>query len=291
MYKERLGDEFSTQKFEALRAEACTVGSEAPGIMKVWNAAWVQSQEVSQWLEEMQKKKRGVDKSQIQQTTAANPPGEHGGIEREVKRSEVGEVVSSLALQSVCSAEAVSATENTGESTAAACKDSFNTDIKGSKKQDSNMLQFPETSVTSATGNPISPQIHDFYRENKWRPREHHSEADLRSASSAKDTKSFPVRQTLGRSLSEGSCVKSTSSFSALNTSRKHCHSRSLDQNLQPIQKLHILHRPQNLSCQSGRNSNKGERDGCTVFAQSPEDSKTPETLTTPTENNGSNIL
>ncbi|KAJ4926698.1 hypothetical protein JOQ06_014446, partial [Pogonophryne albipinna] len=58
---------------QAVKAKACAVGSGASGLMKVWNAALVQCQELRQRLEERQKKENGIDKNQIQQTTAANP--------------------------------------------------------------------------------------------------------------------------------------------------------------------------------------------------------------------------
>uniref|UniRef100_A0A8C9X0R8 protein-glutamine gamma-glutamyltransferase n=1 Tax=Sander lucioperca TaxID=283035 RepID=A0A8C9X0R8_SANLU len=89
MYEERLGGEFSTLQFQALKAKACAVGSGALGVMRVWNVAWVQCQEVRQRLQE--KKEKGVDKNQIQPTTAANPQGDDGGIEKEEKKNEEGE--------------------------------------------------------------------------------------------------------------------------------------------------------------------------------------------------------
>uniref|UniRef100_A0A8C4DZ83 Quattro n=1 Tax=Dicentrarchus labrax TaxID=13489 RepID=A0A8C4DZ83_DICLA len=49
MYEERLGGEFSTPHFQALKAKACTVGKGA----LMWNATWVQCQEVRQRLEEI----------------------------------------------------------------------------------------------------------------------------------------------------------------------------------------------------------------------------------------------
>ncbi|KAG7229718.1 hypothetical protein INR49_012514 [Caranx melampygus] len=89
MYEERLGGEFSTPHFQALKVKACAVGSGVSGVMKVWNATWVQCQEVRQRLEEMQKKK-AVDKNQIQQATAAKSQGEGGGMKKKERGSEVG---------------------------------------------------------------------------------------------------------------------------------------------------------------------------------------------------------
>uniref|UniRef100_A0A672ZH05 Quattro n=1 Tax=Sphaeramia orbicularis TaxID=375764 RepID=A0A672ZH05_9TELE len=90
MYEERLGGEFSTQHFQALKAKACAVGSGVSGVMRVWNAAWVQCQEVKKRLEEMQKQKKCLDKKQIQQTTSVDYQGNAGGMENKREKSEVG---------------------------------------------------------------------------------------------------------------------------------------------------------------------------------------------------------
>ncbi|AWP03134.1 pleckstrin -likey domain containing family G (with RhoGef domain) member 4 [Scophthalmus maximus] len=172
MYEKRLGGEFSTVHFQALKVKACGVGSGASGVIEVWNATWVQCQEVRQRLEETQKK-TGVDKHQIQQTTAANSQMENGGTEKE------------------------------GED---------------------------ERPLT------------------KRRPREHHSEADLRITECTEVCDDFPLHKGLGRSLSEGSYVSahltSISGFSPLDVRHKHCQSRlqPLEKNLQPFQNLPISH-------------------------------------------------
>uniref|UniRef100_A0A671XPH5 Quattro n=1 Tax=Sparus aurata TaxID=8175 RepID=A0A671XPH5_SPAAU len=222
MYEERLGGEFSTPHFQALKAKACAVGLGASGVMRVWNAALVECREVRQRLEEMQMKK-GVDKNQIQPTTAANPQGEDGGIE---KREKI---------------------------------------------------------------------------KTKLRPREHHSEADLRSTDSVEGGRDVPPHQPLGRSLSEGShaspYLTSTSSFSPLNVRHKHCQSwtQPLEQNPKPVQNLPNSHNESlqsgNLSCKSKSNGIEDESEGCTASTQSPKDLKTPETLLTAAENNCSNVL
>ncbi|XP_044036632.1 uncharacterized protein KIAA1755 homolog [Siniperca chuatsi] len=280
MYKERLGGEFSTSHFQALKAKVCAVGSGASGVMSVWNAAWVQCQEVRQCLEEMQKKK-DVDKNQIQQTTAASPQGEDGGMEKKEKRSEVGEDECFLTQQLTSRKEVDIISESEGESTSAAC---FNHHLK------------PDTKVPlkNEKMTPVFPQ-NDCQPESKWRPRDHHSETDLRSADSVEKGDDFPSHQPLVRSRSEGSCVRShlTSipGFSPLNIRHKHCQSMTqpLEQNL-PISHNESL-RSGNLSCESKRDSNEAEGEGCKTSTQSPKDLKTPETLLTPTENNGSNDL
>lgn len=297
MYEERLGGEFSTPHFQALKAKACAVGSGASGVMRVWNVAWVQCQEVRQRLEEMQKKK-GVDKNQIQQTTAANPQGEDGGMEKEEKRSEVGE---GSPTQQLTSQEEV-VLESEEESTTAVCFDHLlKPDSKGSEKVESRLQKLPEALVKNEKMTPVFPQNADCHQESKQRLREHHSEADLRSADSVERDDEFPFHQPLGRSLSEGSHVSShlmsLSGFSPLNVRHKHCQDRTqpLEQNLQPVQNLPISHeeclRSGNLSSESKRHSNGEEGDGCTTSTQSPKVLRAPETLLTPTEDNGSNVL
>ncbi|XP_041837157.1 uncharacterized protein KIAA1755-like [Melanotaenia boesemani] len=290
MYEERLSGEFSTPHFQALRARASAVGSGASGMMRVWNAAWVQSQEVRQRLEKMQKTKKSIDKNQTQQATAANPPGEQGEMEKKGKKSEVGEADSSLASQPVSDTEMVNTAES---STAAWLKHNLKTDIKGSKNQETKVQPFTET-VENATRTPIFPQTSDFHQESKWRSREHHSEADLGTASAAKDGENFRSHQPLGRSLSEGSHATNISGFSPLSISHKHCHSRtqSLDK---PIHALHISYNmnlwPGNLSCESRKDSDKEKGKECTLSTQSLENVQTPETTLMPTEINGSNSV
>ncbi|XP_059184640.1 pleckstrin homology domain-containing family G member 4B-like [Centropristis striata] len=303
MHEERLGGEFSTQHFQALKAKACAVGSGASGLLKVWNAAWVQCQEVRQRLQEkMQKKEQSVDKNQIQQTTAAKPPGEDGGKEkeereREEKRSEVGEDESSLTLQPTSQKEVVNITESEGESATAACfNNHLKPGLKVGEKEESQAEKSPEAAGQNEKMTLFSTQNIDCHPDTKQRPREHHSEADLRSTNSVEGGDDFPLHQPLGRSLSEGSCVRSyltnISGFPPLNVRHKHCQSKTqpLEQNLQLVQHLPISHND-SLSCEPKRDSDEEEGGGCTISTQSPEDLGTPETLLTTAENNGSNVL
>ncbi|XP_076610515.1 quattro isoform X1 [Chaetodon auriga] len=302
MYEERLGGEFSTLHFQALKAKACAVGSGASGVMRVWNAAWGQCQEVRQHLEEMQKKKKGIDKSQIQQITAAKPQGEDGGMEKKEKRSEVGEGECFLTQQLTSQKEAVKLSESEGESTTAACfNHHLKPDMKRSEKEELQAQKLPEAPLKNEKTTPVFSQNGNYHPEGKWRPREHHSEADLRSAESVEGGHDFPSHQPLGRSLSEGSSVSSnlmsTSNFSSLNIRNKHCQSRTQPpgQNLQPVQNLPISHneclQSGNLSCETKRDSNEEEGEGGTTSTQSPRDLRSPETLLTTTDNNGSNVL
>lgn len=283
IYQERFDGEFSTRRFQALKAKACAMGVGSSQVKGVWNAAWVRSQEVKQRLDEMQKKtkKKGVDKKQIQPTTAATPLGKHGETNRGGERSEPGEAESLLML----SQKEVNKTGESLKGSLACCKRD-KTEIKESKNQDSTQAENePETTVL--------PQIGDVPPESKWRPREHHSEADLRSFNSTEDAKNFLLYQKLGRSLSEGTCVVvNLSGLSPVSISRKHCHGKkhSLDQTLQPPQNLHTYHhvnlRPEN------RNSEPKmeEEEGCLMSAKSYEEFKRSEILT-PTESNDNNVL
>uniref|UniRef100_I3KTH1 Quattro n=1 Tax=Oreochromis niloticus TaxID=8128 RepID=I3KTH1_ORENI len=227
MYEQRLGGEFSTPHFQAVKAKACALGSGASAAMRVWNAAWAQCREVRQHLKEMQKKKKNIDKNQIQKTTAAKSPGEHGEMEKEGKGSVIAEP-KELHLPEI--------PDKNGENTS---DFSLNTDSR---------------------------------QESKLRPREHHSETDLRDVNSTKGSEDFPSHQPLSRSLSEGSHVcsylMSIPGFSPLNVSHKHCHSKtqSLEQNQQSIQNRPFPHnkrlRPGNLISKSPRDSNEGKGEG-----------------------------
>ncbi|KAM9759771.1 quattro isoform 1-T1 [Menidia menidia] len=283
IYEERLGGEFSTLHFQALRAKACGVGSGASGMMRVWNAAWIQSQKVRQRLEKMQMKKR-VDKNQIQQTTTANPPEDRAEMWGEGKRNELGIAESSMNLQSVSITEVVTPSKNKGESTSELCSRlDLKNECKGNKNQNSIEMQVSK--------------IEDCNVDNKWKFREHHSEADLRSSSSATEGQELPVHQTLARSLSEGSCPTSISGFSPLIISHEHCCSeiQPLDQDLQAIQNLSISCREglwqKHLSCEAKTDNDKEEGERCAFTNQRPEHLEAQNISLTPTDNNGNSFL
>ncbi|XP_034388577.1 quattro isoform X2 [Cyclopterus lumpus] len=287
MYEERLGGEFSTLHFQALKAKACAGAS---GVMGVWNAARIQCQEVGQRLKEMQQKEKGVDKNQIHQITAANPQGEVGGMEKEEKRSEAGEDGCSLTQQPTSQKEEVHAPESKGESTTEACVSHH---VKPDLKGEHQVQELHEGAIkTEKIEKEKFTQNIDCHPETRWGPREHRSEADLRS--SVEGGVSFPPHRPVGRSLSEGASVgsglTSISGFSPLNVRHKHCRG----QNLQPVQNLPASHnessRSGNLSPESKGDSNE-EGGGCTVLTQSPQALRTSETLLTAKENKGSNVV
>lgn len=295
IYEERLGGEFSTQHFQALKAKACAVGSGVPGVMRVWNAAWVQCQEVKKRLEETQKQKKCSDKKQIQPTTSADYQRNAGGMEN---RREKGEEVEgggcSSARQHASNKDPAHVSDCIKETTTGVCvSQHLKPDLKESKALNS--------SETPGKITPVFPQNGTCHPETRWRPRERHSEVDLRTVASVQGER-FPSHKTLGRSLSEGSYVSShfNCGFSPLVVRNKHCENRTrrLEPNLQPGQKVPF---PQNQSLHSGhvklesrRSSNAeegGPSEGCAVSTHSPKDLRTPETLLTQTENNGSNVL
>lgn len=285
MYEERLCGEFSTVHFQAVKAKACAVGPGASGAMRAWNAAWLQCQQLRQHLEEMHKRKKFADKKW---TTAANTQAGDGRLDR---RREKGRGESSLSLQEI--------SETKLESTAAAmCNHYYK---EGGEKGEPREENLPHTPFPDGKTISMFPQNGICHPESKWRPREHHSEADLRSLDSTEVGKDFLVRQPLGRSLSEGSYagsqLTSTYGFPPLNVRNKHCQSRTqpLELNLQPIHILPVSHneslRSGNLSGVSQSVSKEEEGKGSTAFTQSPEDLRTPETLLTATDSNGSVAL
>ncbi|XP_023811025.1 uncharacterized protein LOC101173699 isoform X1 [Oryzias latipes] len=281
LYKERLGGEFSDSNFQALRAKACTVGPGASGMMKTWNAARVRCQEVKQRLEEVQRKKRGKDKNQIPQTAAVNPPGKENEIKG--RRSELEEAEGSSILQPIFQTEGA---YTTGSTAVLHPKHDSKTELKETPNQDSKSLQLPEPLLKNAAETQVFTQIFGCHPEGKRRPRDHHSESDLRTT---KGPKGLLLHHNLGRSLSEGSRATSASSFLPAVIRHKHCHSRtqSLDENMPTIHTLHqdSLSPPQKGNETRG-DSDDGKRGELTVSCK---DLRSPETLTT--ENNNSSLL
>ncbi|KAF7656820.1 hypothetical protein LDENG_00036000 [Lucifuga dentata] len=300
MYGERLGGKFSAPHFQAVKAKACAVGSGASGGMRVWNAAWIQCQEVKQRLEEMLKKK-GIDKNQNQQTTAA--ASQVGVMDKKEKGSEMRGTECSLIKQLPSDKEETNISEKALKNTTDAC---FNVHVKPDFKEESRAILLPEKTVKNGKIVPILPQNGNSPRETKWRPRGHQSEADLRSVDSIKGDEDFPLQKALGRSLSEGSCMSShltsVSGFSPFDAKRSLCQKRTQPflQNLQLIQNLPISpnkgFHSGNLTCELNRDSNTeqgGPTKEYTVLAQNRKDSRTQEALltNTPAEYNGSNVL
>ncbi|CAN9512384.1 unnamed protein product [Ophioblennius macclurei] len=302
MYEERLGGEFSTQHFQAVKAKVCNAGSGASGATRAWNAAWVRCQEVRQRLEEVQKKKRDVDMDQIQQATAASSSEERGGAERDKKRSEAGEEESSRPPETIPQQQLVNVAESAKESISAVTpRQLLRTEFTGSSEKEMKEPQLPETPDETTKNVFWCKQYSNCHPESMQKSREHCSEADLSSVRSRNGSEDFPSHQPLGRSLSEGSygCSPSTSisGLTPLIVSHKHCQSvkQPLELNLLPVQNLPASREqnlwPGNLKCPPKRDGNETETEGSPVPTQSNEDVRTPGTLLTPTDNNGCNVL
>lgn len=291
-----MGDEFSAPLFHDVKSKACAVRSGVSGVMRVWNAAWVQCQEVRRRLEEMQRKKEAcVDKRQTEKATAGNSHGEAGGLEKPEIGADVREAEHPLTPQQITCKEVDDVTHGTHESAYAACLHHNLSSILKEKEA----LQSPTAPVESKII-PLFEVNDDRHPQSKWRPREHHSEADLRSDSAERDS-DFPWHRPFGRSLSEGSCVSSRSTFtlgfSPLNAQHKHCqiNTQPLELNEQLVRDLPSSHQellhPRHFSYKSPRDSSeeKCPTKGCTVSTN--QDVTTPETSVIPAENNGSNVV
>ncbi|KAM3877939.1 quattro [Diretmus argenteus] len=297
MYEEGLAGEFSAPHFQAVKAKACAVGSRASGVMRVWNAAWVQCQEVTKRLGERRKKK-GVDKNQNLQTTAAAPQGNVGVLEREEERSEAGEAGCSLTQESPSSTEVLTISERAVEDSRdggdrecrnVTCSNlHFQPDLKGSEGGEAEALQLPERPVKDGKMSPVLPQNGDCGLETKWRPREHHSEVDLRRIDSVGEGEEFPWQQAHGRSHSEGSCVgarlTSISGASLLSARHNYCQSRTHPLTLQPIQNSPVSRNESfcsgPLSCEPNTDSNTEQgrpTEGPSAPTHSPKDLRTQE--------------
>lgn len=263
MYEERLGSEFSTLNFQAVKAKACTVGSGAGGAMKVWNAAWVQCQQLRQHLDKLQKNKRFFDKEQIQQATAAHPQPEEGGVQESENGSE--------GRQQNCRNDDVKICQRDGG--------------EGTTPPSLHQHLKPEL-----TGNLPHPTAQCAVPQNNWKPREHYSEADLRTVDPVGGGGALPARQHLGRSLSEGSHggIQSPSSFLPLNVRNKHCQSGAepLQLNLHPVHKQPGGHNDSALGHLRSKSEGGDYTGGCAVSSETPRDL----TSATPTGNSGRNV-
>ncbi|XP_037107684.1 uncharacterized protein LOC119123025 isoform X1 [Syngnathus acus] len=262
MYEERLGDEFSTRNFQALKSKACSLRSGSSGAMKVWNAAWVRCQEVRQRLEKMQKKKKACrDKKHNQQTMVVSTHGQTGGME---SKTEMREVESSL------------------------------TQHANSQKVYIPQNQHTKAASLKANENGEPPALKLLPQrkgETKWKPRGHRSEADLRRTASVQTEADVSRHRVLSRSLSEGSCITTYSPFAfalaPFHEKQPLCQTskRTSEQNPEPLQSLPSSYF-ENLSFKS----TEGDQEGLTKEHPAPTLSCDNETIVVPTDN-GSNIL
>lgn len=286
MYEKRLGGEFSTQHFQAQKVKACSVGSGASGLLKVWNAAWVECQEARLWLEETRRQKQQeVDKNQLQQITDKNPPVKDGGLDSR-ERSESG-------VDQVAVTDQPAFPEKFKENHTSGLKTQQKNDANGRENKAPRVLISSESTAPNKEIRPVFSQNGDCPAETACRPREHQSAADLRGAV----CDDFHSHKGLGRSLSEGSFVRlnlmKLSGLLPLNIRHKYCQGRT--QPLEWNQQLFISH---NENIKSGRlnwesrgDSDEAEVEALAASTQSLKDLRTQEALLTAAENNSSSVL
>ncbi|XP_061544589.1 quattro isoform X1 [Phycodurus eques] len=285
LYEERLGDEFSTRHFQALKSKACSLRSGSLGAMSMWNAAWVHCQEVRQRLEKTQKKKVCRDKKQNQQTTALNTHGETGGMEI---KPEMREDEWSLTQQPTCQKDVVHIPKSEHATAASSL-------LKGNEEREPQALKLQRLrNGETRTG----PQIVHFHPDIKWKSRGHHSDVDLsRTALVQGDANPkvmlIPRYQVLGRSMSEGSCITTHMPFSIgvspFNVRQPLCqrNKQLLEQNSEPLQNLSAPH-IESLSFKSRDGNEECPTKEHTTSTQISEDRKE---IFISKENNGSNVL
>lgn len=272
----------------------------------MWNEAWVQCQEARQRLEE-RLKKESADKKQSQQLTAAASQGKRAVMEQGEERSGAREAGCSAALEMTSPKKMVKAEEESRDSGARRSANNstclnphMKPDLNGSKGAET--PQLPDTPAKDEPTVSLLPQNGDL--ETKWRPREHHSEADLRRVDSIGGGEEFPWHQALGRSLSEGSCVSSllSSITGSSPLSTRHCQIKSHSPGLstQPILNSPISRNDSFCSghscCRSSGDSHVeegGPAKGSSDSSQSPNGVRTQEAplLTDTTDQSGSNVL
>lgn len=283
------------------------------GGMRLWNAAWIQCQEVSQQLgERLQQRGEAADKDQ-QQPTAGGAQVKsrvlETGKEREEEKEEKVGAPCSLAPASTSPTGVANnsgrASQDQMESRDSNTRDSahitcfnlpFKADTKGGKGA-KEVSQSPKSPGKEGKLMPVVPQ------DGGGGPGRRHSEADLKRGDPIGKCEAFPWKHSaLGRSLSEGSCMSSllSSECGSSPLSARHSHSRHLVVALQSPQKPYDISR--NGSFCSGHTCCKsnGDREGgdpiqvSSVSLTDPSGDETQESTllaNTQAEENGSNVL
>ncbi|XP_071192706.1 puratrophin-1-like isoform X2 [Salvelinus alpinus] len=310
-YKERLGNCFSARHFQTVKAKAYS--ARGSGGMRLWNAAWIQCQEVSQRLGERLQQRGGAAGKDQQQPTACGAQVksrvlETGKESEEEKEEEVG-APCSLAPASTsppgvadnsgrASQDQMESREsNTRDCAHITC---FNLPFKADSKRGKGakeVSQSPKFPGKEGTLIPVMPQ------DGGGGPGRRHSEADLKRGDPIGKCEVFPWKHSaLGRSLSEGSCMSSllSSECGSSPLSARHSHSRHLVVALQSPQNPHDISR--NGSFCSGHSCCKsnGDREGgdpiqvSSVSLTDPSGDETQEASSladTQSEENASNVL
>ncbi|KAK6320966.1 hypothetical protein J4Q44_G00079420, partial [Coregonus suidteri] len=314
-YNERLGDCFSARHFQTVKAKAYS--ARGSGGKRLWNAAWIQCQEVSQRLgERLQQRGDAADKDQPQ----PNAGGAHlksrvleTGKEREEEKEE--EVVAPCSL-ALASTSPPGVADNSGrssrdqmESRDSRTRDSahitcfnlpFKADSKGSKGA-KEVSQSPKSPGKEGKLIPVVPQDRGGGLGRR------HSEADLKRGDPIGECEPFPWQHgALGRSLSESSCMSSllSSECGSSPLSARHSHSRPLVVALLSPQNPYDISRNGSFcsghSCCESNGDRDGDREGgdpiqvSSVSLTDPIGDETQEDSSladTQAEENGSNVL
>lgn len=196
--------------------KACALGSKSSAAMRVWNAAWLQCQEVRQNLEKMQTKRKSAGKIQSRRSSAARVQ-EVGDTEGDGGEQADGESLPTFQLTSGKEQVKQPETEEAGAVNVANC---VSPDLKGVETDHLSVQDSPPAPKGEAKMMLDDGGHHSGFARSQGRLREHRSNEDLSRVESADGNANFP-RQPLGRSLSEGS--HGNFPLTPLNVRNKHC--------------------------------------------------------------------
>ncbi|XP_021424259.2 uncharacterized protein LOC110493958 isoform X1 [Oncorhynchus mykiss] len=274
-YEERLGNCFSSRHFQKIKA--CSMKSSRG--MNLWNATWVQCQEVSQRLGERLQQGNAANKYQ-QQLTAGGAQVKDRVLEtwkgREKEEEDKEEVVvapCSLTQASNSPPGVADMANNSGRasveqmesrdrrarhSTNIAC---FNLPFKDDLKRSKGAKEASQLAKSPGIEGKLTPAVP---QDGDGGPGRHHSETDLKMGDLVAGCEAFPWKHgTLGGSLSEGSCISSplSSKYGSSPLSARLSHSQPSVVALQsPQNPYDISHNGSFCSCNSCCRTN-GERD------------------------------
>ncbi|XP_030230909.1 LOW QUALITY PROTEIN: quattro [Gadus morhua] len=232
-YEERFSADLSSPHFQAVKTQALGLGPRASGVLRAWNAAWVQCQKVRQRLGESGKMKCVPD-NQNQAVPAAASQGELGVQERKEEERKGEEEEAEDVEKRRKSAEAgglltrgspASSTEvNNADGDQGREKKKKKKSCEGEPGGKACAAQWPgpqstpdpcpglpgaavKDEVVTGAVSRLSGASPGCHVANRRRQKEHHSDMDLRRVDSFGQGEESPSHQGLGRSLSEGSCV------------------------------------------------------------------------------------